>query len=181
MVYGSALEMRRLRKGSVGSNPTSAATNMQYTESDKARFWAKVEVRSDDECWPWKANLINGYGQFNMGGKIHQKKMVASRVSWELVNGDIHDGLHVLHKCDNPPCCNPKHLFLGTHDVNMKDMKAKGRAKRTDGNAKLNFQVAEQIRADKRPYSVLVDVYGVTKSVISYIKNNRIWIAENRI
>jgi hypothetical protein len=149
---------------------------MQLSEQDKVRFWAKVDVRGEDDCWPWTASLNQGgYGQFNYGGKLKQTKLIASRVAYVLANGSIPDGMHVLHRCDNRVCVNHKHLFAGTHDDNMKDKKAKGRAPRTDGNAKLSFEIAEQIRADKRPYSVLTEVYDVSKSLISYIKNDKIW------
>lgn len=89
------------------------------------RFWAKVDKRGPDECWPWKGGTTHkGYGMFNMGGKVR----TASRVSWELANGPIPDGQGVLHKCDNAPCVNPKHLFLGDQTANMQDMRKKGRA-----------------------------------------------------
>jgi hypothetical protein len=92
------------------------------------RFWPKVDVRGPDDCWTWTGSLDSGgYGQIST---IHGgKPMRASRVSWELVNGPIPDGLHVLHKCDNRPCCNPGHLFLGTNRDNVADMHSKGRAR----------------------------------------------------
>ncbi len=93
------------------------------------RFWAKVD-RSGPGCWPWMgAHNPRGYGNFAIGDMTVR----ASRMAWELSFGPIPDGLWVLHTCDNPPCCNPAHLFLGTHAANMADMKAKGRA--PGGNA----------------------------------------------
>ncbi len=85
------------------------------------RFWAKVEKRSDDECWFWMASRDgNGYGQF-LGRRAH-------RVSWSLVNGPIPDGLYICHRCDNPPCVNPRHLWADTPGANFRDMVLKGRA-----------------------------------------------------
>jgi hypothetical protein len=87
------------------------------------RFWPKVE--KTDGCWLWTgATDRRGYGKiFDGAGKL----LIASRVAHELCIGPIPDGLCVLHKCDNPPCVNPDHLFLGTFGDNTQDMLAKGR------------------------------------------------------
>jgi hypothetical protein len=89
------------------------------------RFWAKVDVRGPDECWPWKKGLINK----DKYGKItdNYKTKLCHRVAWELTNGPISDGIKVLHKCDFKPCCNPNHLFQGTSKDNTQDMIIKGR------------------------------------------------------
>jgi len=93
----------------------------------EVRFWPNVDKRGPDECWPWKAGVGgDGYGRVRNGSKQDS----AHRVSWELNNGPIPDGLHVLHKCDNRPCVNPAHLFLGTHQDNMADMVKKERTTR---------------------------------------------------
>ena len=93
------------------------------------RFWSKVNrVEDPDECWEWipKARHKFGYGIF-MDRPYGTKK--AHRVAWELTNGEIPNGLMVLHTCDNPPCCNPNHLFLGTAQDNSLDMMSKGRGR----------------------------------------------------
>lgn len=89
------------------------------------RFWSKVDCRGPDDCWPWKSAAVSsyGYGVLNIKNKVHS----SHRLAWELTHGPIENGLHVLHRCDNAPCCNPAHLFLGTHQDNMADMNAKGR------------------------------------------------------
>ncbi len=90
------------------------------------RFWSKVNVRSRHDCWEWAAAVrkkTEGYGAFWMGGR-HQP---ASKVAWVLTNGDVPSGLQVLHTCDNPPCCNPAHLFLGTNRQNNADKVSKKR------------------------------------------------------
>lgn len=87
------------------------------------------EVRIDksggpDACWPWMAaRTTHGYGSFHKDGT----RRLAHREAYELENGVLPDGTQVLHSCDNPPCCNPAHLFLGTYRDNVHDMKAKGR------------------------------------------------------
>jgi hypothetical protein len=96
------------------------------TEAD---FWARVDRSGGpDACWPWTASCQRvglAYGLFNWRDKTRR----AHRLAYAFVHGPIPDGLCVLHRCDNPPCCNPAHLFLGTHADNNRDMIAKGRAK----------------------------------------------------
>lgn len=91
------------------------------------RFWPKVDRRGPDECWPWLAfRKANGYGSINEAGHDGHP-LQAHRVAWELTHGPIAEGLFVCHRCDNPPCCNPAHLFLGTHEDNVGDMVKKDR------------------------------------------------------
>ena len=89
-------------------------------------FWARVNKSSPDGCWTWAGALINGYGELRLRG-ISQSPVRAHRVAWELTRGPIPPGMCVLHKCDNRPCCNPGHLFLGTKQDNNADRDAKGR------------------------------------------------------
>ena len=91
------------------------------------RFWSKVDFSG--ECWEWKAfRNHDGYGLFFVNRNVSMSGMiVASRFAWELFNGPIPDGLCALHNCDNPPCVNPSHLFLGTREKNNEDMVLKDR------------------------------------------------------
>lgn len=101
-------------------------------------FWSKVNKHSGvfavidgrrSECWVWTGCRPNGeYGQIGLA--IPNRS--AHRMSWQLVNGPVSKGKFVLHKCDNRPCVRPSHLFLGTHQDNMDDMKAKGRQAKGD-------------------------------------------------
>ena len=92
-------------------------------------FWSKVDRRGPDECWPWKkACDKDGYGKFNIGFRSRRQYQIrAHRFSWLIHFGDIPTGLCVLHHCDNPPCCNPAHLWLGTKADNSHDCVRKGR------------------------------------------------------
>ncbi len=112
------------------------------------RFWRKVDRRGPDECWEWRGFRNEfGYGR-TRHGRLDRGKQGAHRVAWALVNGTIPEGAHVLHRCDNPPCCNPAHLFLGTHTDNMRDMSEKGRARGFIGT---------QLRGELNPRTKLAD------------------------
>lgn len=93
-------------------------------------FWSKVEVRGPDDCWEWTGYRMKfGYGRFPLGHRPSRRNVLAHRAVWVLTYGGIPDGLDVCHDCDNPPCCNTRHLFLGTHRDNMIDRENKGRTR----------------------------------------------------
>jgi hypothetical protein len=103
---------------------------MPRTKPLSERFWAKV-IKTDG-CWKWNgAKHPFGYGMLRLGGM--QEKAPASRISWMLHFGDIPHGMHVCHKCDNPECTNPDHLFIGTAKANADDRERKMRGIRKLG------------------------------------------------
>jgi hypothetical protein len=108
--------------------------------SDAERFWRWVKVGSDSECWEWQGNRSRiGYGSFRYEGCRQQ----AHRVAWQLKIGVIPDGLWVLHRCDNPPCCNPAHLFLGDNLINTQDKERKDRGHHPRGSAHCRAVITE--------------------------------------
>lgn len=147
------------------------------------RFWASVDRRDPSDCWEWTGSRRKGkhpYGMFN----VDRVCVNAMRVAWELTNGPIPSGLVVMHSCDNPPCCNPAHLSVGSVADNIRDMWNKGRA-RTIGPrgerapaAKLNRSQVREIRARLaagagiRP---LAREIGVNRGTVADIAKRRTW------
>lgn len=135
-------------------------------------FYKRYKIM-DNGCWEWQYGLTDGYGRFTFNNKIY----LAHRYSYELHIGPIPNGLYVCHHCDNRKCVNPNHLFLGTHDDNMKDKLSKNRSAKgiNHGLSKLtNAQVLE-IRNSNESQINLAKKYNVTKTAICLIKNRKRW------
>lgn len=158
-------------------NDTTVSSTQQDAPDWLARFWAKVDKRGQDECWEWQACKKNGYGAVTINGKRYG----AHRVSYTLKYGPIPEGMLVCHRCDNPACVNPLHLFLGTLDDNLKDCAAKHRmhpGERTN-SAKLTAQQITELRlryanGDANQYQLAAE-YGVVQPVISRIIRRHTW------
>jgi hypothetical protein len=155
------------------------------------RFWSKV--KKTETCWLWiGAKDRYGYGQL----VVNRKKKLASHVSWMLSHGEFPKGLWVLHKCDNPACVRPDHLFLGTRLDNVADMCKKGRAAtgqnhgsklhperiarhERSGMAKLTTEsvktIREKYQTGKYSNRKLAQEYGVTHTNISAIVLFKTW------
>lgn len=137
------------------------------------KFWRRVQ--KTETCWLWTGSKThNGYGMLRTSDSA-----LAHRVSWEIHNGVIPEGMFVCHHCDNPPCVNPDHLFLGTHADNMRDGVMKGRFLNTgSGNRKLNEHQVRDIRAKHaagQNRTQLGHEYGVTRWAITDIVSRRKW------
>lgn len=136
----------------------------------ESRFWEKVDKSGD--CWVWMAHRNqSGYGVIG----DHRKRYLAHRVSYQMVNGPIPQGLLVMHSCDNPACVNPAHLRLGTHAENGADKASKGRSSRR-GHA-LSEREAAEIRAlyGTLAAKAIARQYGVHIDTIYSIHSGRSW------
>lgn len=144
-----------------------------------ARVWSKVDRRAPNQCWPWTGSRIRtGYGRIGVDGK----NAFANRVVWVLTHGPIPQGFDVLHHCDNPPCCNPTHLFLGDHSENMRDRERKGRHNAPRGSkhgiAKLTEDAVIAIRERRRQGErgdLLAAEFGVSPSAIGLVVRYKNW------
>lgn len=148
------------------------------------RFWDKVDKKGPDECWNWSRSVDGGgYGFFRC---IQLGEQKTHRLAWILTNGKIPKGIQVCHKCDNPRCCNPKHLFLGTYYDNMRDAMAKGRQPVVKGSGHICAKLKEcnipEIR-NMISYGMTQKQvgfrFGVHQSVISEIINGKAWTHVN--
>lgn len=139
------------------------------------RYWEKV--RKTDGCWLWTAfTNKGGYGSFKMPGR-RGSVIRAHRVSWMMTNGEVSDGLFVLHNCpggDNPACVNPAHLWLGGHLENTRDMEAKGRARHPAGDASGRRKYPERWPKGEQHHNAVL-----TAPVVLEIKS-RLRAGENR-
>ncbi len=147
--------------------------------SDYCRFWDNVDIRKPDECWQWRMHKIyTGYGYFT----LKNRPIRTNRISWIFSYGDIPDGLFVLHHCDNPSCCNPNHLFLGTQMDNMHDMISKGHKVVKTGSSNFHAKLSEDdILNIRTMYSNgiyqkdIAKQFGICQQSVSLIVNRINW------
>lgn len=148
------------------------------------RIFKKISI-DENGCWNFTGyKNPMGYGQIHIGGKRGGAELV-HRVVWKWMFGDISDGLFICHKCDNPACFNPNHLFKGDHTANMKDMRSKGRERhvclcgeRCVTHKLTWFSVREIRELKERGVSnrELGRMFGVSHGIIGGIVNNKSWI-----
>jgi len=162
--------------------PYDPSKHMKPWETDinskiKERFFSKIE--KTDTCWIWNSVRLTGnYGYFKYLGKYVR----AHRMSYILANGHIPDNLLVLHTCDNPPCVNPEHLYLGTQKDNIKDKFDRGRNPNVNGSknpvSKLSENEVLKIRElNKEKYSneIIAKMFSIDSSAVSLIINRKRW------
>lgn len=141
-------------------------------------FAESVEVDEPDKCWLWTGNVLKtglGYGRIN----INRKSYLAHRLSYEYLNGDLPNDKLVLHHCDNARCVNPHHLYAGDYKQNAIDRSVRKPNSYAVGSnaakAKLTDDQVISIRQDDRSCYALAKQYGVSPSLISMVKNRKVW------
>lgn len=148
------------------------------------RFWANVDKRGPDECWPWTGSASNRYGQIRVDGRTRK----ATHVAIYLATGEWPPvGMCACHRCDNPPCVNPAHLWVGTISENVRDCFAKGRKKvvmpkgrlfttgESHPRSKLTEDQVRAIRSSGQTPSELSRLYGVSEETVRLIRNRKRW------
>lgn len=156
----------------------TGTTDCNFIEDPIERFHSYYTINENTGCWVWdKCSSESEYGRFHAYGKCFP----AHRFSYELHVGKIPKGLVACHKCDNPPCVNPNHIFIGTHLDNTIDMHRKGRGRygENHGRAKLTINDVNEIRKDYNTGGItqrkLAEKYGVSKSTIGAITTRTNW------
>jgi hypothetical protein len=153
------------------------STGPYCKKTGEARFWKRVKKSTG--CWIWTGHVQKDYGAFWVGRKFY----FVHRYSWQLHNGDIPKDMCVLHKCDNPVCVRPDHLFLGTPQDNVRDRDSKNRQVKGEIHwcAKLTDDIVRQIRKMYKfgvrghGASVLARKFGVSTPVILGIVHGKGW------
>ena len=156
-----------IKKGE-GKYCSTRCYHTSQLEPRTERFWAKVNRLGPDDCWLWTGSRKGGkwgYGQLGSRDRRLAPES-AHRVSWEIHHGSIPDGMKVLHRCDNPPCVNPNHLFLGTLRDNTQDMLIKRRHLEILLPAQI-AELTERYRAGNISEQQLAKEYGVSQQTIS--------------
>lgn len=150
-----------------------------YSELVQMFFESVVPGQNPDDCWRWKGSLTHGYAFLSYNGR----RIKGSRLSWEIHSGlPLKDGYIMCHSCNNPECCNPRHVAPDTHKHNMDYMRACGRERHPKGNElslKLTSDQVTQLRADYATghysFRTLGNKYGVSKTHARNVCRGKKW------
>lgn len=151
---------------------------LQKPGAKQPDFWTRLEVKQENECWHWKESLNkDGYGRVRLNGVLK----MAHRIAYELHTGKNIDGFVAMHICDNPKCCNPNHLVIGTHADNQNDKMQKNRQAKGEVNGQSLLTNEQVLEARKRykprvvTYKMLADEYGVCKDTMQKAVRGIYW------
>ena len=154
----------------------SSGKGIEMAPHHVLRFWSKIK-ETETGCWEWQGSRRpDGYGRIMIG----KKRRTTHRIAFLLHHGELPEDKFICHTCDNPPCCNPLHLFKGTPKDNSLDQYAKGRSTHGTRNGRA-ILIPEQIIEIRRlrraglSYSKLASSFGVTKNNIAMIVKNITW------
>lgn len=159
----------------------------QFRAHLKMRLFAKLDMPDENACWEWTGGrTIKGYGSMMIDAP-NNARTVCHRIAYVLRYGNIPDGLNVLHRCDNPPCCNPAHLFVGTQLENMRDMVAKNRQAHFGGGIRAGSknsaavysedQAIEAVRLSKLGLKAteIAAALNVSRQFVDKVRTGRLW------
>ena len=157
-----------------------------FSDSDILRFLKKVKVGDKEECWPWlaKSKSHYGYGLFSLGGRGSQILLRSHRVAYAIHHGYTPGDMVVMHTCDNPECCNPAHLGLGTFAENSADMRNKGRSHKYSENGRLSAKAVVDLRRRAKAgerVKALAEEYQVCERTARYAIQGRTWKSVNTL
>lgn len=171
-----------------GSKSREGRNVGQSTKTLENRFYGKIDIRGEDECWPWKGSVNKkGYGTINVGrngaklGVENDTVMLAHRLAFLLANGYLDPDLMVLHSCDFPGCCNDRHLRQGTAAENSQDMASRDRSTHGENNfnAKFTNEIVLEMRLLRWVHNwsctAIADKYDTTTGTISEITRGILW------
>jgi len=158
----------------------------QRVKTLEEKFWEKVNKKGKDDCWEWLAGRNHkNYGNFYVSiGNSKDKHWIAHRMAWKLTYGEIPKGLHICHHCDNPPCVNPNHLWIGTNKDNILDASRKGRLVRKirgedHHKSKLTEKEVIEIKHIRKETGLsfikIGKMFNVHPTTIGYIMRGRTW------
>lgn len=164
------------RAAKLYGDPLAVKQRQHHGKTVRERF--DLYTKRADGCWLWVGfRDLNGYGRLNVDGV----PVIASRLSYQLHYGEIPDGKHVCHKCDNPPCVNPDHLFLGTPKDNTADMINKGRDRRrglpgvSHHAARLTDEIVRFVRCSDMTDAEAARKFDVSRATIHAVRHRKTW------
>jgi hypothetical protein len=153
--------------------------NAPLRSSVQDRLWSRLKIEDINGCWEWTGHKLRGYGQIGIGRRSHGL-MYTHVLAWVIDNGrNVPDGCQVCHRCDNPACCNPAHLFVGPPIANTRDMISKGRHSHGERHAKKLknddvFSIRELASAGMGHVKI-AERFAVSRSMVGLVARKERW------